>query len=436
MNLHAANQNLSSKKVKRIIGIGAGPSNLSLAALSKGIPELQVQLLEKSAGPQWHPGMQIPDAELQVSFLKDLVTLVDPTNQYSFLSFLKDKKRIYRALVANRSRTSRMEFERYLEWVSKKLECVDYNVAALNVEFDGKQINIETSAERQSCDGVAIGTGLIPKTPDIPGMQRLGIHSSKYMTERDKMDFNGKTVAVVGGGQSGAEIVLDLLSTYGPSVNIQWINKRLIFLPLDDSPFVNEHFFPGYVDFFESLAQPIRGYLSKYFCHASDGISTSTLERLYEKCYDLHAVEEFPNVLNLHVATRMMNADAMASGIRLQTYNEVTQETDVLLCDHLFFATGYGFQKPSFIESLIPGELVIRSDRSIEWEGQDTSPIHIQNSSVEQFSLAEPNLSLLAWRSARILNSLNGKDHYELEESQAALNFSIPQPLNIREIAV
>jgi lysine/ornithine N-monooxygenase len=96
--------------------VGAGPFNLSLAALLAPTG-FNARFFDKSAEFDWHPGLLFPEASIQVSYLKDLVTLVDPTSQYSFLAFLRAHKRLYRFI--NRSQpVSRKEFNQYLQWVA------------------------------------------------------------------------------------------------------------------------------------------------------------------------------------------------------------------------------------------------------------------------------------------------------------------------------
>lgn len=64
-----------------VIGIGIGPFNLSLAALIEPTP-LRALFLEKRDALVWHPGLALPNSRLQVSPLKDCVTLVDPTSPF------------------------------------------------------------------------------------------------------------------------------------------------------------------------------------------------------------------------------------------------------------------------------------------------------------------------------------------------------------------
>lgn len=67
-----------------LIGIGIGPFNLGLAALIKGKTNINAKFLEQKPEFQWHPGMLIEGSTLQVPFLADLVSMVDPTSPYSF----------------------------------------------------------------------------------------------------------------------------------------------------------------------------------------------------------------------------------------------------------------------------------------------------------------------------------------------------------------
>ena len=71
-----------------LIGIGIGPSNLSLAALLAPFAEARACFFDRARELKWHPGLLFPEAEIQVSHLKDLVTPADPTSRFSFLAFL------------------------------------------------------------------------------------------------------------------------------------------------------------------------------------------------------------------------------------------------------------------------------------------------------------------------------------------------------------
>ncbi|NYA44769.1 SidA/IucD/PvdA family monooxygenase [Serratia fonticola] len=62
--------------------------NLSLAALLHPHPHITSAFFEQRSEFQWHPGLMLPNLTLQISFMKDLVSLVDPTSKLSFLAYL------------------------------------------------------------------------------------------------------------------------------------------------------------------------------------------------------------------------------------------------------------------------------------------------------------------------------------------------------------
>ena len=66
----------------------------------------------------------------------------------------------------------------------------------------------------------------------------------------------GERVCVVGGGQSGAEAFLDLISR--PATELprrgSWISRRPNFLPIDDTPFTNEYYMPCYSEYFSACS--------------------------------------------------------------------------------------------------------------------------------------------------------------------------------------
>ena len=85
-------------------------------------PEITNIFLDKKPNFGWHDGQQLSHTTIQVSMLKDLVSLSDPTNPYSFLSYLHEQGRIYHYLNAQFDAVPRQEFRNYMEWASRKNE--------------------------------------------------------------------------------------------------------------------------------------------------------------------------------------------------------------------------------------------------------------------------------------------------------------------------
>src|SRR5690349_15168858 len=100
-----------------LVAIGCGPFNLGLAALASRLQSLDLAVFDARTEFSWHPGMMFDDAKLQLSFLADLVSLIDPTHPLSFLAYLRDADRLYPFYIREVFHPTRREYEAYLRWV-------------------------------------------------------------------------------------------------------------------------------------------------------------------------------------------------------------------------------------------------------------------------------------------------------------------------------
>ena len=114
-----------------------------------------------------------------------------------------------------------------------------FNTEVSRIEQDGARWRVETNGEAMSAPVVIVATGIAhaPYRPSWPGMDRFGggiLHSRDY---RNPAAFAGKRVLVVGFGNSGGEIALDLaeadvdvtLAVRGP---VQVIPRDLLGVPI------------------------------------------------------------------------------------------------------------------------------------------------------------------------------------------------------------
>ena len=63
----------------------------------------------------------------------------------------------------------------------------------------------------------------------------------------------------------------------------------------------------------------------------------------------------------------------------------------------------------------------VRDDFTLEWSGPKENNIFVVNASMQTHGIAEPQLSLMAWRSARILNRVMGRDLFDLSMPPALI---------------
>lgn len=398
------------------VGIGVGPANLSLASLLHSRPEITNLFVEKRANFGWHDGQQLPDTKLQVSIFKDLVTLADPTSRFSFLSYLREKGRIYHFVNAQFDLAPRQEFRNYLEWACQLNENIVFGEQVVAVDFDDRFV-IRTDRRTITANNISIGVGHQPWTPPI-ARKHLGesqFHVSEYI-ERS-VGLGGKRVCVVGGGQSGAEAFLDLISRpqHERPRRISWISRRRNFYPIDDSPFTNDLYMPGFSDYFVTLPAQIREAVNREHLLTSDGISQETLRAIYQRLYVWRFVEGAVDQVALFPNREVVELEWGAGCWELKLSNsnhpEVLGQVDV---DVVIWATGQRATPLSFLEPIahrlerVGDEYKIDDDFAVQWDGPSDRSIFLQNAALQQRGLADKNLSLVAWRSQRIIDRLAG----------------------------
>lgn len=175
---HPHPQRPDAETPRDLVGIGIGPFNLSLAALAHPLTELDTVFYEQRPGFDWHPGLLIDGATLQVPFLADLVTLAHPTSPWSFLNYLKDRDRLFPFYFAERFHIQRAEYDAYCRWVADNLpglrfahqvDTVRWNPEHELFEVDFTQLDIHGRAQalgRTHARNIVLGVGTAPTSPN------------------------------------------------------------------------------------------------------------------------------------------------------------------------------------------------------------------------------------------------------------------------------
>ncbi|MEU5078671.1 MULTISPECIES: lysine N(6)-hydroxylase/L-ornithine N(5)-oxygenase family protein [Streptomyces] len=433
-----------------LVGIGIGPCNLSLAALAHPLAELDAVFYEQRPGFDWHPGLLIEGATIQVPFLADLVTLADPTSPWSFLSYLRNRERLFPFYFAERFHIQRAEYDAYCRWVAQQLpglrfrhqvDAVRWNPERDVFEVDYTQLGTEGEAEalgRTYTRNIVLGIGTAPHVPDAlqplvdaPGVPVL--HAAEYLDHRDTVLAAGH-VTVVGSGQSGAEVFLDLLR-HRPAgrERLHWIGRTEAFAPMEYSKLGLEHFTPDYTRYFHALAEPVRDRLVAAQWQLYKGIDAGTLAAIHDELYRRTLGGGWPDAV-------------LTPGVRVRTAGRIATSTIELHLEHLqqgtrsrlttnavVLATGYR-ERP--LGRLLAGlDPYIRRDSSerprvdeefrLVLDPSVTGSVYVQNAELHTHGVGAPDLGLAAWRSATILNSLTGKETYPLPTRTAFTSFGL-----------
>ncbi|KAI0798001.1 L-lysine 6-monooxygenase (NADPH-requiring)-domain-containing protein [Abortiporus biennis] len=380
--------------VYNAIGLGFGPANLAIAAAmveknalsSEKSPRdfENVLFLERHSEFKWHPGMLLPNARMQISFLKDLATLRSPQSPVTFLAYLQSQDRLLPFINRGSFNPTRKEFADYLCWASQYVQDHGINVnfgeevvgitQVLPGYIDVRSRRTDTGEEfvRRTKNLILSpgGTAKFPSALSIHTAHPNLIHSSTYATSIDGIlaSIEGSTapgvtrrIAVVGAGQSAAEILLDLHDRFasGPETyEVDLVFRKGSMKPSDDSPFANEIFDPATTDVMFNLSQSARVHVMKEY-HSTNYsvVNPRTLDSLYEMIYDQRLDQAMakrgkPIASKVHVRLRPFShvstveevprlTDGAPSQFRFILQNVLNNEISEQTYDAVVCGTGY-----------------------------------------------------------------------------------------------
>ncbi|WJF92171.1 lysine N(6)-hydroxylase/L-ornithine N(5)-oxygenase family protein [Paraburkholderia bonniea] len=306
---------MQREPVHDLIGVGFGPSNLALAvrlAERRNAAPAAHCFIEAQAEFGWHRGMLLDDSRMQISFLKDLVTLRDPKSPFTFINYLFERGRLQDFVNLKNFYPTRVEFHDYLRWVANAFDDqVHYGerVTAIEPVMAAHDASVVTQLRvfSRAADGrerqrltraLSVGMGGTPQIPPAFAALREApvLHSSRYLTEIDQYLGNPvrrQRVAVVGSGQSAAEVFIDLTRRY-PQVDATLVMRAPVLKPADDSPFVNEIFSPAFTDLVYAQPRDARQSLIDTFRDTNYSVVDRPLiEQIYELLY-VQSVSQSP----------------------------------------------------------------------------------------------------------------------------------------------
>lgn len=422
-----------------VVAIGCGPFNLSLAALASTVDELDLVVLESRPELRWHPGLMFDEATLQVSFLADLVTLLSPTHPLSFLAYLHDVDRMYPFYIREQFHPTRREYEDYLRWAASRLPDVHFSHHVETVRWEGERFVVDVVRGdgmrlRMLAKDLVVGIGTEPSIPaslaDLPA-DRL-IHTADYLHRTSDVEDSEK-VTVVGSGQSGAEVTVDLLQRNlngGPAMS--WLTRTESFAPLDYSKLVLEMTTPAYVRYFHSLPQGKRDELVSAQWRHYKGVSEETLEQIHSLMYQREIEHGCADV-------------ELRSGVAVEAAG-VEDGRTVLTCRHrdtgrtfhhethlVVAATGYQQRRPEFLAPIEPllcrdefGRYRVSLEHSVELDESVRGRIFVANADLHSHGVAAPDLGISAFRNATIINTLCGREVYRLPKHTSYASFDVP----------
>ncbi|GGM50610.1 lysine/ornithine N-monooxygenase [Longimycelium tulufanense] len=443
--------------VHDLVGVGFGPSNLALAvALAEhngtvgeaGPDTVTAHFLERQPRFGWHRGMLIDDATMQVSFLKDLVTLRNPSSRFSFLAYLHSKGRLIDFVNHKNLFPLRVEFHDYFEWCAAQVDDqVSYGYEVVEVhpvtEPGSDEVTLLDVVARPTVPGGApvvlrarnlvVATGLIPKLP--PGVHRSERvwHNSDLLHRIDTVDPTAASrFVVVGAGQSAAEVTAFLHGRF-PEAEVCSVFSRFGYSPADDSSFANRIFDPGAVDEFYGAPEETKQRLMAY--HANTNYSVvdiDLIDDLYRRVYQEKVLGQ--QRLRLLNVCRAVGVDETDTGVRVTIESLATGERSVLESDVVVYSTGYRSDDslPMLGELAARcrrdelGRLRVERDYRVRTTPEVRPGIYLQGGSTEHtHGITSSLLSNNAVRAGEILQSILGRRVQAPVEAAGAGRYSL-----------
>jgi lysine N6-hydroxylase len=445
---------MASVSPRDLVGVGIGPANLSLAALAQPLSGVDAVFFERRQGFEWHAGLLIEGTRLQVPFLADLVSLVDPTSPWSFLNHLRARERLFPFYFAERPHILRAEYEGYCRWVAERLpslrfghrvDSVRWNPRSEVFEVDFGRVDAEGGVEslgRAHARNVVLGVGTEPYVPEVlrplVGAREVAVcHAADYLAHRDRVLAAGH-VTVVGAGQSGAEVFLDLLRNRPVGrERLHWLARTGAFAPMEYSTLGLEHFTPDYATYFHGLEESVRDRLVPAQWQLYKGIDAGTIAAVQEELYRRSVVGGgWPDVV-LTPGVRVRTAGWL-SGSRVELHLEHGEQgvRTCLATDAVVLATGFR-ERPTgaLLRSLDPyicrdaaGRPRVDEEYRVVLAREIASTgcaVFVQNAESHAHGVGAPDLGMTAWRSARILNAVTGGESYVLPGRTAFTSFGL-----------
>ncbi|MFD3523898.1 lysine N(6)-hydroxylase/L-ornithine N(5)-oxygenase family protein [Streptomyces sp. NPDC058653] len=417
-----------------LIGIGFGPSNVAMSIAVRehnarvgGQEPVTAHFFEQQPRFGWHRGMLIDDATMQVSFLKDLVTLRNPTSEFSFLCYLQSKGRLIDFINHKNLFPLRVEFHDYFEWAAEKVDdTVSYGHEVVGVTpvvaDDGTTEYLDVTV--RSGEGLAvhrarnlvIGSGLRPRMPE--GVERGDRvwHNSELLKRVDELEGSSPTrFVVVGAGQSAAENVAYLHRRF-PDAEVCAVFSRYGYSPADDSAFANRIFDPEAVDQYFAAPEDVKGRLMDYHGNTNYSVvDIDLIDDLYRQMYREKVLgTERLRFINV---SRLVDVKETPDKARATVKSLVTGEETFLDADVVVFATGYGPADPVGLLGEVgdrclrddEGRVRVERDYRVATDADLGCGIYLQGGTEHTHGITSSLLSNTAIRVGEILDSLLGR---------------------------
>ena len=364
--------------------------------------------------------MLFPEAQSQVSFLKDLVTLRDPTSRFSFLNYLHCMGRLEDFVNLQTFFPYRRELAAYLQWCVAQLRRIDVQfgcaVCAVTPVLDAAGRIARWSVQCRNgrsfvARRLAYGAGRDPHVPELfaPFLGAGVVHASGFL---DHVNGAGArvpdSVAVIGGAQSSAEVYAECLRRF-PHARVRLLMRSVGLLPYGGSKFTNALYIKEFVDQFYSSAPDTRQRLLDGMRQSNyAGVTPAMLDSLFRFHY-LQQLDQCERA-TMHTHVDIAAVRGVAGRLQMRWTDARAAATQEESFDLIVLGTGYRNTVPGLVGSVLDTLGIDRLDVSRDYRAclpcAAGVSLHLLGVNESTHGISDTLLSVVGARARRVLCDL------------------------------
>lgn len=279
-----------------IVGVGFGPANIALAiALEEYEFPGSRLFLERRPGPSWQPEMLLPGSDIQNHPCRDLVTPRNPRSRYTFMNFLVENQRLFDHLNLGLEFPLRYEYAQYVSWVADFFAGeVRYGTAVASLRLDPNDANLfivtTEAGESIRARSVVVAPGRTPLIPSVFAEcdPAKVFHLTQFNHRLEALATTAplQHIAVIGGSQSAAELVLHLRDRC-PDAQISNVMRAYGYRLKDTSQFSEHVYFPEFVDYYYNLSGDGKKRINQHLHYTNySSVDKDVITSLYARMYE------------------------------------------------------------------------------------------------------------------------------------------------------
>jgi L-ornithine N5-oxygenase len=428
-----------------LLAIGAGPSNLALAvALEELAPSLARNSLVIDRNPEisWQSSMLMPEVLSNTTFLKDLVTMRNPRSKFTFLNYLYSNGRLDQFVNLGSFVPYRHEVASYLKWAAESLslvelqlgtECVDVSPVWTDGTLTG-WVTLLANGDTIRSQHLCLGVGRDARIPEpLRGVKaERVVHSTEY---RHRIGLVPKDVpyrvAVIGGGQSAAELFCAVLSDL-PECRPTMVMRTVGLNFYETSKFNNELYFPSFVDQFHAARPQARRQILAEMRHTNyAGLAPDTIEWMYRQFYlDRLTGRGRLQMIRMHDIT---GARDDGDEVVLELTDWCTGASQELRADLVLLGTGFSEQMPRMVRRIADAvgvaEISITRDYRLNTGRPGTGACYLNGLNEATHGISDSLLSVLAFRADDIIQDILSPDAGQQADRERAGTATVRAPV-------